>query len=198
MDTETTAFWRRCSNCKTPIALGARYWMCSVSTCQRVRAPLQYCKEACWEVHNEIENHRDGWCLEKRAPLVPDEENMSVPPRSASERSPEKSVVDDRPTDARRVVRDVPRGAAVQSESARPDDGSAGSLAPVDREQREEVLVVVSRLKGYVRTRSSGMNTSDDVLPILSDHMRKLCDDAIGNARRAGRKTVMARDFPRP
>jgi hypothetical protein len=194
MDTDPQSFWRRCSNCKTPIGLGARYWVCSVSTCQRVRAPLQYCKEECWEVHNEIENHRDGWCLEKRAPLVPDEENLSVPPKSAPDRgSPKPAVVEDRAPEARRLVRDVPR-----TDTARNDVATAGTLAPVSAEERDEVLVVVSRLKGYIRTRSSGMNTSEDVLAMLSDHMRKLCDDAIGNARRAGRKTVMARDFPKP
>jgi len=198
MDTDSSAYWRRCSNCKSPIALGARYWVCSVSTCQRVRAPLQYCKEECWEVHNEIENHRDGWCLERRAPLVPDEENLSVPPKSAPERATERPAVVEPASEARRLVRDAPRADAVRHAGPSTGDASAGTLAPVDKEQRDEILVVVSRLKGYVRTRSSGMNTSDDVLPVLSDHMRKLVDDAIGNARRAGRKTVMARDFAKP
>ena len=65
-------FWRRCSNCKSEIALGARYWICSVTTCQRVRAPIQFCKPDCWAVHNEIENHRDGWAVEKTAPADAD------------------------------------------------------------------------------------------------------------------------------
>lgn len=57
-----------------------------------------------------------------------------------------------------------------------------------------EILVVASRLKGYVRARS-GMNTSDAVLEVLSDRLRALCDEAIERARRAGRRTVLDRDF---
>jgi hypothetical protein len=60
-----------------------------------------------------------------------------------------------------------------------------------------EVLVVVSKLKGYIKSRS-GMNTSDGVIPVLSDEIRRLCDRAIENATRDGRKTVMDRDFPGP
>lgn len=184
MDTDSSAFWRRCSNCKSPIALGGRYFVCSVSSCQRVRAPIQFCKDACWEVHNEIENHRDGWCEERRAPMTPDDVSDEKPARSEE---PRKVVRD--------VVRPAPSPSAVTSSTGA--SPSAAGLAPADREQLEEILVVVSRMKGYIRTRSSGMNTSDDVLPLLSDHLRRLCDDAIGRARTAGRKTVMARDFPR-
>jgi histone H3/H4 len=39
------------------------------------------------------------------------------------------------------------------------------------------------------------MNTSGDVADILSDFVRSHCDEAIENARKDGRKTVMARDF---
>ena len=60
-----------------------------------------------------------------------------------------------------------------------------------------EVLVVVSKLKGYIKARS-GMNTSDGVIPVLSDEIRKMCDRAIENATRDGRKTVMDRDFATP
>ena len=58
-----------------------------------------------------------------------------------------------------------------------------------------EILVVASKLKAYVRSRA-GYNTSDGVLPVLSDAIRKLCDQAIANARRAERQTVMDRDVP--
>lgn len=63
-----------------------------------------------------------------------------------------------------------------------------------DVQQGGEVLVVVSKLKGYIRTKS-GMNTSGNVAPVLSDIVRGLCDQAIEKAREAGRKTVMDRDF---
>lgn len=58
-----------------------------------------------------------------------------------------------------------------------------------------EVLIVASRLKDYVRARS-GFNTSDGVLEPLSDIVRRVCDEAIRNARQEGRKTVLERDIP--
>ncbi|UCE20228.1 MAG: hypothetical protein JSV84_07805 [Gemmatimonadota bacterium] len=60
--------------------------------------------------------------------------------------------------------------------------------------QGGEILVVVSKLKGYIRS-ASGMNTSANVVPVLSDIIRRLCDQAIERANMAGRKTVMDRDF---
>lgn len=60
--------------------------------------------------------------------------------------------------------------------------------------QSSEVLVIASRLKDYIQ-KSSDMNTSADVMQVLSNHLRGLCDRAIGEARSSGRKTVMARDF---
>jgi hypothetical protein len=59
-----------------------------------------------------------------------------------------------------------------------------------------EVLIVASRLKDYVRMRT-GFNTSDGVLDLLSDIIRRVADEAIENARRDGRRTVLDRDIPR-
>ncbi len=59
---------------------------------------------------------------------------------------------------------------------------------------RNEVLVVASKVKGYIRERS-GMNTSANVLEALSNRIRSLCDTAIENARNDRRKTVKDRDF---
>jgi hypothetical protein len=58
----------------------------------------------------------------------------------------------------------------------------------------KEVLVVASKLKSYIRAKSE-MNTSAAVTDVLSDKIRELCDQAIENAKRDGRKTVMDRDF---
>lgn len=58
----------------------------------------------------------------------------------------------------------------------------------------QEILVVVSKLKAYIQNQA-GMSTSADVIPVLSDLLRAKADEAIANAKRAGRKTVMARDF---
>jgi hypothetical protein len=59
-----------------------------------------------------------------------------------------------------------------------------------------EILVVASRLKAYIRD-AAGYSTSDRVLPVLSDALRKICDEAIRNARRDERMTVLDRDVPR-
>jgi len=61
----------------------------------------------------------------------------------------------------------------------------------------DEVLVVVSKLKNYIRA-ASGMNTSGNVGTALSSMIRKMCDKAIENARSDGRKTVMDRDIVLP
>ena len=58
----------------------------------------------------------------------------------------------------------------------------------------KEILVVVSKLKKYIRS-VSGMNTAGNVVPALSDTIRHLCDQAIEKAKTDGRKTVMDRDF---
>lgn len=58
----------------------------------------------------------------------------------------------------------------------------------------DEILVVVSKLKAYVKERS-GLNTSADVMPELSNIIRKECDNSIERAKQSERKTLMARDF---
>ncbi len=58
----------------------------------------------------------------------------------------------------------------------------------------KEVLVIVAKLKKYIRS-ASGMNTASSVAPALSDTIRDLCDQAIGKAKADGRKIVMDRDF---
>jgi hypothetical protein len=60
-----------------------------------------------------------------------------------------------------------------------------------------DMLIVVSKLKKYIKDRS-GMNCSDAVAEVLSEHVRALCDDSIRAAGRDERKTVLDRDVPRP
>ncbi len=57
-----------------------------------------------------------------------------------------------------------------------------------------EVLVVVSKLKKYIKDKSQ-MNTSAAVADVISEKLRNLCDQAIERAKSEGRKTVMDRDF---
>ena len=57
-----------------------------------------------------------------------------------------------------------------------------------------EVLVVASKVKNYIRAKGD-MKTSSAVLQVLSDRIRGLCEQAIESARNDGRKTVLDRDF---
>lgn len=70
----------------------------------------------------------------------------------------------------------------------------AAAPAPQSADPAKEILVVVSKLKAYVRARGD-MNTSDAVADLLSERLRTLCDEAIRRARKEGRKTLMDRDF---
>lgn len=89
--------------------------------------------------------------------------------------------------EAWRAEQEAERGAAAP---ARTPVAKAAAPAPGP----DEILVVVSKLKAYVRERS-GMNTSDGVSALLSDRLRRMCDQAIQRAQRDGRRTVMDRDF---
>src|SRR5690606_20713922 len=62
-------------------------------------------------------------------------------------------------------------------------DASQATAAAVEGLQLSEVvdrdvLIVVSKMKKYIKDRS-GMNCSDAVAEMLSDHVRLLCDEAI-------------------
>ena len=157
--------WRRCSACKKPIALGAPYYVCSVSTCNRPRTGLFFCTVSCWEVHLPVARHREAWAEEATAP------------RTADTPAPARTSSADPPRPAKRSL-------------ARPAAPAAS------RSQPDEVLIVASRLKDYVRGRA-GMNTSDRVLEPLSEIVRAVCDEAIRNAEQDGRKTLLERDIPR-
>jgi hypothetical protein len=68
-----------------------------------------------------------------------------------------------------------------------------GGSAPAEP---EEVLIIASRLKDFVRDEAQ-FNTSADVMEALSTIVRDATRDAIARARVEGRRTVMARDFRR-
>lgn len=59
----------------------------------------------------------------------------------------------------------------------------------------DEVLVVASKVRKYIAD-VSGLSTSAGVYDALTVRIRRLCDRAIEEARRQGRKTVMDRDLP--
>jgi histone H3/H4 len=171
-------FFRRCSNCKKEIALGAKYFICSVSTCQRQRAPIQFCSPDCFEVHNEVERHKDGWAVEQKAPLVAEPESPAPAsaPKSATPKAPAH------PTAFTPSV--ITRTVTTRNQE--------------NTMSEDETLIVVSRVKDHIKQSSGGMNTSEQIVSVLTDNVRKLADEGIENAKKANRKTVMGRDIPRP
>ena len=177
--------WRLCSICKTPIGFGRDYYVCSVSTCNRQRTGLVFCRMGCWSAHVPTMGHRDPWAEERRAPAASSADASPVassPSRAGLPPVPNQPPqVEHVPPARRRVVSSIPTGPAQHVELQR--EGLP-----------QDVLVVVSKLKAYIRARS-GMNTSGSVNDALSELVRGLCDDAIQRAAADERKTVMGRDF---
>ncbi len=172
--------WRRCSTCKQPIGLGATYWVCNVSTCNRKRTGLVFCTVTCWEVHLPEAKHRETWAVEKSAPRVAETE--SPKPKASGGVKASRDV---------KAREDVNASATATGRRRIVPASAASPTAEVPR----EILIVASRLKDYIRAKS-GFNTSDGILAPLSDAVRRICDEAIANAARLERKTVLDRDIP--
>ncbi len=79
-------------------------------------------------------------------------------------------------------------------EAAKVAPRNVNSETTMSNDTPEDILIVASKLKQYIKARS-GMNTSDNVMAALSDIVRRLCDEAIREAGRDDRRTVMDRDF---
>jgi hypothetical protein len=176
MSEAATTYFRRCSSCKKEIGFTRTYWVCNVSTCNRKRTGLVFCTTSCWDAHLPLMNHREAWAEERRAPTreawLREQAEEAAAARAASAPAPATPAA--REPQRRIVAPSAPKAPATPAS--------------------HEVLIVVSKLKAYVRERS-GMNTSDAVMDLLSDRVRRLCDDAIRSAQRDGRRTVMERDF---
>jgi hypothetical protein len=166
-------FWRRCSSCKKEIGFTRTYWVCNVSTCNRKRTGLIFCTTSCWDVHLPLMNHREAWAEERHAPT-----------REAWLREQAEEAASARASSA----------APAPTPAHEPQRRAVPAARPPASPAAREVLIVVSKLKSYVRERS-GMSTSDAVMELLSDRLRGMCNDAIRSAQRDGRRTVMERDF---
>jgi hypothetical protein len=215
--------WLLCTACRTDIPFGAKYFQCSVSTCNRARMRLVFCSVPCWDSHVADARHRDAWAEDKIAPTKAawEREQASEP------RQPVGTPPAPRPASPAPIVRPAssisasPASTAAASSAPSPSTGAsttASATAPARRIVGEpspapspaavpgvhlndivdrDVLIVISKLKKYIKDRS-GMNCSDAVAEVLSDHVRALCDDSIRAAGRDERKTVLDRDVPRP
>jgi len=235
---DPATIWKKCTECRTDIAFGTKYYQCSVSTCNRARMPLVFCSVTCWDSHLSSVRHRDAGAIEARAPSkeqwAREQAEESRSDHRIDKPAPAVAVRAGTPTSAGvpvAVAAPPPRsGPAPTSDSVQPSrvraDETRPHLAPpppassaggeggvrrvvgvpapapsdgphlndiVDR----EILIVVSKLKKYIKDRS-GMNCSDAVAEVLSEHVRALCDDSIRAAARDERKTVLDRDVPRP
>ena len=214
--------WKKCTECRTDIAFGATYYQCSVSTCNRARMPLVFCSVVCWDSHLSSVRHRDAGAIEAKAPSKAqwEKELAEQPPERpapalTSDKPPPPRVSQPTPMAGTGVVAAVTRRAdetrpnmippmpaqetprriitpAPAPAPPSPTDGPALSDV-VDK----DVLIVVSKLKKYIKDRS-GFNTSDQIVDVLGDHVRAICDEAIRAAARDERKTVLERDVPRP
>lgn len=130
------------------------------------------------------------------APAAASPASSSAPPSSSGSSSapaPSSSPTAAAGAPVRRFV-DTSGGSAVASSAA---PGAAAPNIELASGVEEEILVVVSKMKKYIRERS-GMNCSDSVADALSAHLRLWCDQAIRNAATDGRKTVLDRDVPKP
>jgi hypothetical protein len=172
--------WKHCNMCKSPIPFQAGYFVCSVSTCNRKRTGLVFCSLPCFEAHLPTARHRDAWAERETAPSAA--EWRAALAAEASTASPGAAAVHASSSGQASAAKPEPRPAA----SPPPKAEAAGD--------EHEVLVVVSKLKKYVRD-WSGMNTSDAAMNVLSDHLRELCREATRQAGADGRRTVLDRDF---
>jgi hypothetical protein len=161
---EATPAWARCNSCKGDIDFDQTYYVCSISTCNRKGNELRFCSVECWDVHVPVMRHREAWAEERRSPSQAQWERDNPPAPAQPDPAPAAST----------------------------PGPVAAALSDVDLPR--EILIVVSKLKAYVRARS-GMNTSDSVMELLSDRLRAICDEGIRHATSDGRKTLMDRDF---
>jgi hypothetical protein len=181
-------FWRRCSSCKNPIAYKTAHYVCSVSTCTRKRTGYVFCSVHCWERHLPGARHRDAAAIEALSPSF-EEWKSELAEEATHEPKPSDTLKAEEPAARRFIVREGPAHASNSHASSQPPGVTTKAPPPP-----KEILIVASKLKGYIRARSE-MNTSDAVMEILSEQVRRLCDDAIDRARADGRKTVLERDF---
>lgn len=188
--TSEPTHFRLCSSCKRALPFGERYYTCSVSTCNRAKMTLTFCSVSCFQAHVPVVRHREAWAEEKRAPT----RDAFLTARAAAAAEATRKEEQERPAAARKDDGARPLAPPERRMSV---GGSATNQPTTEQamsEAQNEVLIVVSKVKSYIRARA-GMNTADAASEALSNFVRAACDKAIENAKKDGRKTVMARDF---
>ncbi len=191
--------WMKCTECKTEIRFGEKYFRCSVSTCNRSRFPLVFCSVPCWDSHLGSARHREAWAEDAVAPTKAAwqaEQAAEAAKPAPAPPPPKKPAVIERFVTPPEGVPVVGGNRRVVGEAS-PASAAAVEGVTLSDVTDKDILIVVSKMKKYIRDRS-GMNCSDAVAEMLSEHVRVLCDDSIRAAARDERKTVLDRDVPRP
>ena len=163
--TPPQTYWRKCSSCKKEIPFGKIYQRCSVSTCNARKTDYVFCSVACWDAHLGVENHRESSADENRAPTQQEFERQVQKEKTMTTEAPKRIIV-------RESSHPIPSASDIET----------------------DVLVVVSKVKKLIRD-ASEFNTSQCAVDELTEIVKKECLRAIENAKTAGRKTVMGRDF---
>src|SRR5262245_40147136 len=134
--------WRRCSSCKAEIDFREVYWVCSVSTCTRPRTGYFFCSVPCWEAHLPTMRHREAWAVEKRAP---------TPEQWAREQAEEEGQEEEDDSEEERAA-PAAAAATAPAPAVRRRVGVPGSVpADADDDLPRDILIVVSKLKKYIR-----------------------------------------------
>lgn len=123
MESTPTHFWKKCSSCKKPIALGAKYYVCSVSTCNGQRTGYVFDSVGCFEVHLPAARHKDAAAIEMKAPMKAESSSDLGAPRD-----PTRKIISS-------------------------SGGSASPSSTVSASISREVLIIASRLKEYITAR---------------------------------------------
>lgn len=117
-------------------------------------------------------------CWERHVPGAKHRDAAAIEKKSPSQSEYEKSQDNSAPVGGQRRI----------IASATP------SAAMVTKKDENEILVVVSKVKAYIKSQAD-MNVSDEIMDILSHRIRYFCDQAIKNAQADGRKTVQDKDM---
>lgn len=172
-------FWKACSICKKQIPFSSKYYECSVSTCTGKRTGLVFCTMTCWDAHVPGARHRDAAAVELRSP--------------SEQEFRQQLTQEDIPRSSASASNAAPKRVIINSTNSTTTTSTLNS-SKITSSMDNEILVVVSKMKQYIKDKSD-MNTSGDVSETLSDLIRTACDEAMNMAQRDGRKTVMPRDF---
>ena len=60
--------WKKCSSCKKGISFEAKYFVCSVSTCNSKRTGYSFCSVGCFDQHIPGARHKSAGAIEETAP----------------------------------------------------------------------------------------------------------------------------------